>query len=183
MDFLKKCLPYKINYPPVKGTGEMRIHFYCKHENFPSSLTLFVCSWFDCPYLPPPPRLVLQSACFHTIKANPHPLHWGGAPVEISDASLTTSINHSPSDYLSPAPFCLSLYVSVSISLCLAYTTLISVSSLFPTHEMGTTYHKNTAKCCCWQERFIDRALSWMVLWQVNYNHQQMAVVVSIDNH
>ncbi len=41
---------------------------------------LTVCLWR--PYLHPPPRLVLQSACFHTIKANPHPLHWeqGGSP-------------------------------------------------------------------------------------------------------
>lgn len=72
---------------------------------------------------PPPPRSVPRSVGFRTINANLHLLRWvvpGETPVELRDASLTTSINHSPSDYLCPAPFCVSLYVSVSISLCLA---------------------------------------------------------------
>lgn len=109
-----------------------------------------------------------------------HILYIGwGAPVEISDASLTTSINHSPSNYLSPAPFCLSLYVSVSISLCLAYTTLISVSSLFPTHDMGTTYHKNTYKGWCCQEQFIYR----VCLGCYCSHYHWLTIVGSVHNH
>lgn len=47
-------------------------------------------SWFILLYLPPPPRLVLHSACFHTIKANQHPLRWvmedsPGAPRRLTD--------------------------------------------------------------------------------------------------
>lgn len=75
---------------------------------------------------PPPSRLVLLSACCRTVNASLHRLRWvvveggGGSPLELRDASLTTSINHSPSDYLCPAPFCVSLYVSASTLLCLA---------------------------------------------------------------
>lgn len=74
------------------------------------------------PLPPPPPRLVLRSVCFCTINASLHLLRWvvGGTLLELRDASLTTSINHSPSDYLCPAPFCVSLNVSVSVLLCLA---------------------------------------------------------------
>lgn len=39
-------------------------------------MSCLLASWFILLYLPPPPRLVLHSVCFHTIKANQHPLRW-----------------------------------------------------------------------------------------------------------
>lgn len=77
-------------------------------------------SWFILPYLSPPPRLVLHSVCFHTIKANLHPLRWvvGGSPG--APWRLTDHINQSFSLWLSLScsllclSVCLCLHITVS---------------------------------------------------------------------
>lgn len=100
---------------------------------------------------------LLPDYCYHltlftSLRLHLQPPHWGqevGAPVELSDASLTTSINHSPSDHLSPTSFCPSLYVSVSTSPRLAYTTFyIGLIALSHT-DMGTAHYINTTLFCC----------------------------------
>lgn len=99
----------------LKALMKRRLIFFITNaRKFLSSLTLFVCSWLGCPYLPPPPRLVLQSACFHTIKANPHPLHRGGGS-RGDQWRLTDHINQSFSLWL---PLSRSL-LSLSVCLCL----------------------------------------------------------------
>lgn len=82
----------------------------------------------DGSYLPPPPPGFTPLRPVGILFVG-----GGGAPVETSDASLTTSINHSPSSHLCAAPL-----LCLSVCLCLAYTTLISVSFPHMTRELLT---------------------------------------------